>query len=94
VARYSEAAAAAEEAAFQMSQPGGMVTSDGKVSPWVSIHQSMTKWGFPEGENYSTLATKLRQTDLTRNEFLGRRRGRIFEGLHKNDHPPAVLFSG
>jgi phage terminase small subunit len=43
VARYSEAAAAAEEAAFQMSQPGGMVTSDGKVSPWVSIHQSMTK---------------------------------------------------
>jgi phage terminase small subunit len=41
--RYAEAAAAAEEAAFQMAQPGGMVTDDGKVSPWVSIHQSMTK---------------------------------------------------
>jgi hypothetical protein len=38
--RYAEAAAAAEEAAFQMAQPGGMVTSDGKLSPWVSIHQS------------------------------------------------------
>jgi phage terminase small subunit len=41
--RYAEAVAAAEQAAFEMAQPGGMVTSDGKVSPWVSIHQSMTK---------------------------------------------------
>lgn len=41
--RYAEAAAAAEEAAFQMAQPGGMVTADGKVSPWFSIHQQATK---------------------------------------------------
>ena len=26
-----------------MEQPGGMVTADGKLSPCVSIHQSMTK---------------------------------------------------
>jgi phage terminase small subunit len=43
VCRYAEAAAVAEEAAFQMAQPGGMVTVDGKLSPWVGIHQSMTK---------------------------------------------------
>jgi hypothetical protein len=41
--RWSEAAAAAEQAAFEMAQPGGMVTAEGKVSPWVSVHQSMTK---------------------------------------------------
>jgi hypothetical protein len=41
--RYAEAAAAAEEAAFQMAQPGGMVTTDGKVSPWFAIHQQATK---------------------------------------------------
>lgn len=50
--RYAEAAAAAEEAAFQMAQ-GGMVTTDGKLSPWVSIHQSMTK-------TLSMLALRLR----------------------------------
>jgi phage terminase small subunit len=41
--RWAEAAAAAEEAAFQMAQPGGMVTTDGKVSPWFAIHASATK---------------------------------------------------
>jgi hypothetical protein len=40
---WAEAAAAAEEAAFQMAQPGGMVTADGKVSPWFAIHASATK---------------------------------------------------
>jgi hypothetical protein len=33
----------AQRLSCQMAQPGGMVTEDGKVSPWVSIHQSMTK---------------------------------------------------
>ncbi len=41
--RYAEAAAAAEEAAFQMAQPGGMVDEDGKVTAWFSIHQQATK---------------------------------------------------
>jgi hypothetical protein len=41
--RYAEAAAAAERAAFEMEQPGGMVTADGKLSPWFTIHASATK---------------------------------------------------
>jgi phage terminase small subunit len=41
--RFAEAAAAAERAAFEMEQPDGMVTTDGKVSPWFSIHASATK---------------------------------------------------
>ena len=41
--RYAEAAAAAERAAFEMEQPGGMVTDDGKVSPWFHVHQQATK---------------------------------------------------
>jgi phage terminase small subunit len=41
--RYAEAAAVAEQAAFEMAQPNGMVTMEGKVSPWFSIHQQATK---------------------------------------------------
>jgi hypothetical protein len=53
VCRYAEAAAAAEEAAFQMAQPNGMVTTDGKVSAWFAIHQQATK-------TLSMLALRLR----------------------------------
>jgi hypothetical protein len=41
--RWAEASAAAERAAFEMEQPGGMVTADGKLSPWFTIHASATK---------------------------------------------------
>jgi phage terminase small subunit len=41
--RYAEATAAAERAAFEMSQPAGLVTEDGKVSPWWTVHQGATK---------------------------------------------------
>jgi phage terminase small subunit len=41
--RFAEATAVAEEAAFQMSQPGGLVTVEGKASPWIGIHSTMTK---------------------------------------------------
>jgi hypothetical protein len=42
--RYAEAAAAAEQAAFEMTQPGGMLSADGsKPSAWFSIHQQATK---------------------------------------------------
>jgi phage terminase small subunit len=41
--RYAEAVAAAEQAAFEMAQPGGMVTVDGRVSPWFHVHQQATK---------------------------------------------------
>jgi phage terminase small subunit len=51
--RYAEAVATAEEAAFHISQPGGMVTGDGKVSPWWRIHQDA-------GKAISGLALRLR----------------------------------
>jgi phage terminase small subunit len=57
--RYCEMAAVAEEAAFQMAQPGGMVTTDGKVSPWFSIHASATK-------SMGALAPRLRLGPLSR----------------------------
>jgi phage terminase small subunit len=41
VARWAETCAMAERAALQLEQH--MVTSDGKLSPWFTIHQACTK---------------------------------------------------
>jgi hypothetical protein len=41
--RWAEMTALAERAAFEMEQPGGIVTADGKPSPWVSTHATATK---------------------------------------------------
>jgi hypothetical protein len=41
--RWAELCVAAERAAFEMEQRGGMVTPDGKVSAWFAIHQQATK---------------------------------------------------
>jgi hypothetical protein len=41
--RYAEATAAAEEAAFHLSQPGGLTTPEGRPSAWWVIHQGATK---------------------------------------------------
>jgi phage terminase small subunit len=43
VCAYSEAVVLAERAAFELSQPNGIVTADNKVSPWFSVHQQATK---------------------------------------------------
>jgi phage terminase small subunit len=40
---YATAAEAAERAAFEMSQPGGLVTAEGRTSPWFAIHTAATK---------------------------------------------------
>lgn len=42
LARYSELAVMAEQAAFELQQ-GGMVTDKGRVSPWFTIHNAATR---------------------------------------------------
>jgi len=51
--RYAEVAALAERAAFELEQPNGTVTVDGKVSAWFSVHATATK-------SLSGLALRLR----------------------------------
>jgi hypothetical protein len=43
VCRWAEMTALAERCAFEMEQPGGLVTVDGKSSAWVTTHANATK---------------------------------------------------
>jgi hypothetical protein len=43
ICRWAETAALAERAALAMEHPNNVVTPDGKMSPWVTIHQQCVK---------------------------------------------------
>jgi hypothetical protein len=43
LARFCEASALAEKAAFELDQPNGTVTPDGKATAWVSIYMQAAK---------------------------------------------------
>jgi hypothetical protein len=41
--RWAELTVLAERAAFELGQPNGTVSPDGKLSPWFTVHASCTK---------------------------------------------------
>src|SRR5262249_4816689 len=58
VARWAEACAMAEEAATELAR-AGLITAEGKQSPWFGIHQQATK-------TLNTLALRLRLAPQSR----------------------------
>jgi hypothetical protein len=43
ICRWAETAAIAERAAVALERPDTLVTPDGRVSPWFTVHQACTK---------------------------------------------------
>src|SRR5262245_11334118 len=64
--RWAALSALAEQAEFAMSQPGGIVGADGKLSAWVTAHATAVK-------NLNALALRLRITPQSRQAKVSRK---------------------
>jgi hypothetical protein len=64
--RWAALSALAEQAEFEMSQPGGIVAPDGKLSAWVTAHATAVK-------NMNALALRLRLTPQSRQVKVSRK---------------------